>query len=668
VNDADDPDAGGANPRRLHVYNGGFFTRPRIHRILTLAGYEIALGAPGPGGLVGVWGASPTSGRGEAVAEVTGAEVIRVEDAFLRSVRPGRDGDPPLGLLIDPKGVHFDPSRPSVIEHLLATDPLDDFSLLERSRSAIDRLRLSDLSKYNIHDPALPVPDPGYVLVIDQTEGDASVTASGANAATFAEMLAFAEIENPGAPILIKSHPETVQGHRPGHFGAAQVKGRIAFLTDPVSPHRLLEGAVAVYTVSSQLGFEAILAGHRPRVFGQPFYAGWGLTQDENPVPRRERKVTRAQLFAAAMILAPTWYDPCRDRLCTLEEAIDQLEADVRVWREDRNGHVAVGMRRWKRPHLRAFFGRHHRLAFSSRPPANPAGRGVLAWGASDLPDTSGLRRVEDGFLRSRGLGAALTPPLSLVADDLGIYYDPTHPSRLEALVTQAAALPERQLHRAERLIRALSRSGATKYNLAAGPLPDLPAGRKILVVGQVEDDASVLLGCSDVATNRALLEAARADFPGAILVYKPHPDVEAGLRSGALPEADLARLSDVVARNADPAALILACDEVATMTSLLGFEALLRSRPVTCYGVPFYAGWGLTRDRMATPARRAARPSLAALAHAALIAYPRYLDPVSGLPCPPEVIVERLATGATLPARRGFLARLQALRGRLSR
>ena len=46
----------------------------------------------------------------------------------------------------------------------------------------------------------------------------------------------------------------------------------------------LMEGAVAVYTVSSQLGFEAILAGHRPQVFGQPFYAGWGLSEDRNPV------------------------------------------------------------------------------------------------------------------------------------------------------------------------------------------------------------------------------------------------------------------------------------------------------------------------------------------------------------------------------------------------
>ncbi len=97
-------------------------------------------------------------------------------------------------------------------------------------------------------------------------------------------------------------------------------------------------------------------------------------------------------------------------------------------------------------------------------------------------------------------------------------------------------------------------------------------------------------------------------------------------------------------------------------MTSLLGFEALLRGTPVTTLGAPFYAGWGLTRDLGKTPARRQARPTLPGLVHAALIGYPRYLDPVTGRPCPVEVAVDRLAKGdlpATGPLHR-LLAKLQ--------
>jgi len=670
-------EAAGTPSRRLFVYNGGFLTQRRLRRILSLAGYEVRLGRPGPGDMVGVWGNSPTARRGEAVAARTGAAVLRVEDAFLRSLHPGRAGEPPLGLLIDRKGVHFDPAQPSEMEELLATHPLDDTALLNRARHAIARLQAAHLSKYNAFDPALPVPHPGYALVIDQTAGDASVRASGADAATFREMLATARIENPGARILIKTHPETRSGHRAGHFSEKDLTEGVEFFTDPASPWELLEGAVAVYTVSSQLGFEAIFAGHKPRVFGQPFYAGWGLTQDEHPLPRRTRRLTRAQLFAAAMILAPTWYDPYDDRLCALEDVIETLAAQARAWREDYEGYVAHGMRLWKRGPLQRFFGAETRLIFDDKPAravsrAARKGRGLLVWAGKESEDlrraaqAAGvpLCRVEDGFLRSRGLGADLVPPLSLVRDDLGIYYDPTRESRLERLIAQSCALPEEELERAGHLIDRLEQAELSKYNLAARTLPDLPQGHRILVPGQVEDDASIRLGCGAERSNLELLARTRAENPDAVILYKPHPDVEAGLRPGRLSRERALEHADMVLDNADPIALIDAVDEVWTLTSLLGFEALIRGRAVTCLGTPFYAGWGLTRDLGPVPARRQARPSIKGLAHAALIGYPRYMDPVTGLPCPVEVIVQRLATGEVPrrgPVNRG-LSKLQGV------
>ncbi|MCX7889362.1 MAG: capsular polysaccharide biosynthesis protein [Rhodobacteraceae bacterium] len=639
--------------RRLHVYSGGFLTEARVRRILSLAGYDLRIGIPPADGLVGVWGQSPTAARGEAVADRAAARIVRVEDAFLRSIRPGREaGGPPLGLLIDGRGVHFDPSQPSELEHILATAPLDDSAVLSRARDGIERLKAAHLSKYNLHDPAIAPPPPGYVLVIDQTRGDASVTASGATEATFREMLVMAREEHPGARIVIRAHPETVAGRRPGYYGDGHDHGTVSLCREPVSPWALLEGAVAVYTVSSQMGFEAILAGHRPRVFGQPFYAGWGLTEDERPVARRRRRLTRPQLFAAAMILAPVWYDPCRDRLCPFEDALDHLEAQVMAFRADRRGHVAVGMRLWKRPHLARAFGTVRPLRFApdlSRGlrRAEAEGRDLLVWGddpAGSAPVLEGirLRRVEDGFLRSRGLGADLVPPLSLVADDLGMYYDPSRESRLERLI--AAGCPPWAEARAERLIARIVRAGLTKYTPEASLLPDLPAGRRILVPGQVEDDASIRHGARAERTNLAALARARRENPGAVILYKPHPDVEAGLRPGSLEEDAARESADMVLRGVNPAQIIEAVDEVWTITSGLGFEALIRGRKVVTLGVPWYSGWGLTHDLAPQPARRRARPTLAALAHAALVAYPRYVDPVSGLVCPVEVAVDRLA------------------------
>ncbi len=212
----DIPVAGPEKARRLFVYNGGFITQTRVRRILQGAGYSLHLGLPGPKDAVAVWGQSPTAHRGTKVAARRGVPLVHVEDALLRSVQPGRAGGPPLGLLVDHQGLHFDPAQPSDLEVILATAPLDDTALLNRARAAIARIREAHLSKYTGFDPRTPAPDPGYVLVIDQIRGDASVTASGADRARFLEMLVFAQEEHPGARVIIKSHPETAQGFRPG--------------------------------------------------------------------------------------------------------------------------------------------------------------------------------------------------------------------------------------------------------------------------------------------------------------------------------------------------------------------------------------------------------------------------------------------------------------------
>ncbi|WP_254247216.1 capsular polysaccharide biosynthesis protein [Loktanella salsilacus] len=636
--------AAGENLRRLFVYNGGFLTQTRVRRILALAGWDISLGLPSDGDTVGVWGHSPTAPRGEAVAAKHAAPIVRVEDAFLRSVLPGRDGEPPMGLVIDSRGMHYDPAQPSDLECILRDDPLGDTALLDRARAAMDDIARAHLSKYNAFDPALPAPEPGYVLVIDQTRGDAAVAASKADSNTFREMLFYAQTDHPNARIIIKTHPETTAGHRQGYFTDQYADPRITLCDDPISPHALLAGAVAVYTVSSQLGFEAILAGHKPVVFGQPFYMGWGLTDDRMPLDRRQRRLTRAQLFAGAMILYPTWYDPYRDTLCELEDVITALGAQARAWRDDHTGWTGHKLSLWKRSPLQKVFGQQLPMRFTKDDTAAVDSRRHMIW-ASKAPQDTDMVRIEDGFLRSRGLGADLIPPLSLVLDPVGIYYDPTQPSQLETLIAAACDLPAGARARADRLIAKLIKAGLSKYNLGTtDPLRGLPAGRRILVPGQVADDASIRLGTSDVTTNADLLRAARAANPAAVVLYKPHPDVEKGLRNGAVPDA--ADYADAVLSGMDAITAIGLVDEVWTMTSTLGFEALLRGKRVTCLGTPFYAGWGLTDDRAMPIPRRAANPDLTALVHAVLIDYPRYFDPVTGLPCPVEVVVDRLIAG----------------------
>jgi capsular polysaccharide export protein len=259
-----------------------------------------------------------------------------------------------------------------------------------------------------------------------------------------------------------------------------------------------------------------------------------------------------------------------------------------------------------------------------------PAGATLLLWGSASLPRelATGVTivRLEDGFLRSVGLGAELVSPVSWVMDARGIYYDATRASDLEQLL-QSADFPDALIERAARLRRRIVAAGLTKYNVGHGEWSRPPgAGQVILVPGQVESDASLRLGAPDIRTNIALLRAVRAANPAAYLIYKPHPDVTAGIRAGGVLESEARRFCDSVVTHVAMDTLLKSVDEVHVLTSLAGFEALLREKTVSCYGLPFYAGWGLTRDRLRAP-RRGRRLTLDQLVAGALISYPLYVS-----------------------------------------
>jgi capsular polysaccharide export protein len=212
--------------------------------------------------------------------------------------------------------------------------------------------------------------------------------------------------------------------------------------------------------------------------------------------------------------------------------------------------------------------------------------------------------RMEDGFIRSRGLGSDFFGALSVVLDDLGVYYDATGPSRLETLI-ETGRPDATALIRAAALRDRIVEAGLSKYNLKGEPPAGWPTDReRLLVVGQVENDRSIRLGCTDIRTNSGLVEAARRDFPDAFLIYRNHPDVTAGNRPGLL-DAGAMDAVDAVADDLDIIDCLNACDRLVTLTSLSGFEALMRGKAVTTYGRPFYAGWGLTDDRTGPFERR---------------------------------------------------------------
>jgi capsular polysaccharide export protein len=340
-------------------------------------------------------------------------------------------------------------------------------------------------------------------------------------------------------------------------------------------------------------------------------------------------------------------------------ETMDPLEAVALCgfWREliDSNRDIAggLGFAFWKQSHVEPLlWNGSDRFKFMRSVAGAPAGAAVAVWRAKLPAETASeleraetqLIEVEDGFLRSRGLGADCIPPLSITVDRRGAYFDPSGPSELECLL-QDGQFDGALLARARELRELIVEAGLGKYGHGHGVL-DRPAGerRHILVPGQVEDDRAVISGGCGLVSNLELLRMVRERAPDAYILYKPHPDVVAGHRRGAIPQGDCLEYADEVVGDLAISSLIAMVDEVHVNTSLAGFEALLRNKPVTTYGVPFYAGWGLTQDLGPVPERRQTTRTLDELVAATLLLYPRYLDPITGLPCPAEVVVSRLS------------------------
>jgi capsular polysaccharide export protein len=641
-----------------------------------LAGQPLVIGARrcrrDPLDALLVWGHKPSGRSAERVAEQRGLPLWRCEDAFVRSLGLGPDC-PALGVVLDDAGIYYDASRPSRLDGLIASDR----SPQELARAAqLQQLWCQErVSKYNAA-PEAAAPERPFVLVVDQTAGDQSIAAGAATAASFATMLQAALAEHPHAAVVVKIHPDVAAGRKRGHFSPQQLADpRIVVEASGGHPTALLERALAVYVVSSQLGFEALLWGKPVHCFGLPFYAGWGLTTDVlAPPPHRAALAPRrlVDLVAAALIDYAVYIDPHSHQRCEVEQLVRALGLQRRRMAADPPEAVAVGFTRWKRPVLRRFLpGSRLRFRRSVKPGASslPLVRWALGEEALARSWSGPVLQLEDGFLRSIGMGGRLqllavralkqvgiraarpTLPISWVVDRQGIYFDATRPSDLETWLATAELEPA-QLARAAALRQRLVQQAITKYNLAASSWTRPPGvGRVVLVTGQVESDASIRFGAVDVRTNLALLEAVRRAEPDAFLIYKPHPDVLTGIRHSSRAERDALAVADLVLREAAIQQLFSQVDAVHVLTSLAGFEALLRGVEVHTWGLPFYAGWGLTHDAHHCP-RRGRRLSLDALVYGALIAYPRYVSRRSGWQITPEqAIDELLVWRQSLPA-----------------
>lgn len=659
----------------LGIYSSGIWRIPFLASLLSGNCIRLTIRDPIPEDVtaVVVWGYRPSAQKPIELATAAGLPVFRLEDGFIRSLGLGVEGVPPLSIVVDRQGIYYDASVPSELETLIKDSAGNECHHPE-ARDLMLTIVENDLSKYNKAPPFSP---PAWmtscVLVIDQTFGDVSVIKGNADADTFRQMLNAACAENPDSEVWVKVHPDVLCGKKAGYFAGLKNSVQVRLFAEDVSPQSLLRHVEQVYVVTSQYGFEALLAGKPVTCFGQPWYAGWGLTDDRHPqsagLAARRGNATLIDLFIAAYIRYSRYRHPVTGNASTLGNVVDWL-SQQRRHRLTRDGTLWVpGLSLWKSTILKPYLQTsENRVRFARQCPTATA---LIAWGTygeaqwqqqakqQGLP----LWRMEDGFIRSSGLGSDLVAPLSLVLDKTGIYYDATRPSDLETLLN-ASKLNSCQRQRADVLRRCLVEYKLSKYNLGGDwQLPPQATGKRVLLVpGQVEDDASIATGARSINTNLDLLRTVRERNPDAFIVFKPHPDVLVGNRKGAVSSFEVANWADCQALDADIIQCIQHADEVHTITSLSGFEALLHGKKVFCYGLPFYAGWGLTHDEHLTN-RRTRLLSLTDLVWQTLITYPTYIHPQRLEPITVEEAVQWLRT-----APRGEMKVSQKSIGRLAR
>jgi capsular polysaccharide export protein len=237
------------------------------------------------------------------------------------------------------------------------------------------------------------------------------------------------------------------------------------------------------------------------------------------------------------------------------------------------------------------------------------------------------IYRMEDGFIRSSSLGASHSTPYSLLLDAKGLHYNPEKVSDIEEILNNHS-FTEQELATAKTCMDLMQYLALSKYNppsFNTGNQGIIKIRRRVVVLGQVDNDLSVRLGNPDRWSMVELIRLAKIENPDGDILYRPHPDIYQGFQKSKFRRRSAEKICELVSPDVPLIEFLDTVDHVYTITSLSGLEALLKGKKVTVVGAAFYAGWGLTDDRVIFP-RRTTKRTLVEIFGCVYLKYPRYL------------------------------------------
>ena len=242
-----------------------------------------------------IWGAGHYD-----FAPPQGVKLYRCEDAFIRGAGLGAELKRPQSLIIDSRGLYFDCSRPSDLEHAINTIQLSA-QQVERGSELRRQLLSQRVSKYNLSgacDNIFSAAGKGQkkLLVTGQVDSDASIKFGSPQIRSNLDLLQKVRKFAPDAYIVYKPHPDVLIAGRTGHIPEYDVLQWADSLTTDSDIFDCISQCDEMHVMTSLAGFEGLLQDKVVHTWGCPFYSSWGLTVDHYHCERREANRTVDEL------------------------------------------------------------------------------------------------------------------------------------------------------------------------------------------------------------------------------------------------------------------------------------------------------------------------------------------------------------------------------------
>jgi capsular polysaccharide export protein len=564
-------------------------------------------------------------------------ETVYFEDGLIKSIQDLEQSDSVFSFIVTTNSPYYDAFNISSLENTISS--FNDFPENLKVQSTVFRETISShfINKYNNIKSIIDIDiEDDSVLLISQLKDDLSLIHGCQQEISTKEIFDHISKVHPNKKIYVKIHPKSLTTSATNDIDLEYAKRFATIISDDTNSIALLKKFKHVFTKTSSMGYEALIVGCNVTCFGNPFYSGWGLTNDIYPLERRVRKLSIEQLLFIVSMKFTTYVNPFEKKESDVFDCLANIIKFKNIASYS-NKKIFCGISFWKRKFIKPFLFNKN-IKFSKK-------KCDFSWG---FKFPGNIVKIEDGFIRSKNLGSFLTKPYSLSIDSRGIYFDINTESDLEYFSNELSILlelSETNKSRIKSFKEKFISSKISKYNLSSinttffnSLITD--SKRIIFIPGQVDSDMSIKKSGQGYDT-LSLVKKVRDNNPDSFIVFKEHPDVSAGNRSKNYSLNIISSFVDsIIPQSVSIQDCISFSDEIHVITSTVGLEALFSNKKVVTYGTPFYAGYGFTSDTQSSSFySRRNKISVDSFLSVVYFYYPLYIDNSNKLTTAEKVI-----------------------------